>query len=186
MIAYFCTLWYNISYNTYIWRIRMKKLDNRFVQTLIYVFGYANIITACLASGYILIKDEDEQNRRAAKISLIVSAIFTGISAILALYYNIVIGLAGVYIGSGAYDVYSYLSNIANIAKIVVFAVLIIMIFVNKQNANVTKQTSANANTTQQTSDDAVQQNGTYSDTDNTQQSETNDFWTDDENDEQK
>ena len=60
------------------------------------------------------------------------------------------------------------------------------MIFVNKQNANVTKQTSANAKTTQQTSDDATQQNGTYSDTDNTQQSETNDFWTDDENDEQK
>ncbi len=122
----------------------MKKLDNRFVQVMIYVFGYANIITACLASGYILIKDEDESNRRAAKIALIVSAIFTGISAILALYYNIVIGLADVSFNSGAYDAYSILTAVVNIVKIIVFAVLVIMVFVNTNS-----QSSTTSNTTQ-------------------------------------
>lgn len=111
---------------------------------MIYVFSYVNIITACLACGYILIKDEDERNRRAAKLALIISAIFTGVSAFLSLYYNILIGLADISIGSGAYEAYSIMTSIVNIVKIIVFVALIVMVFV-KANS----QSNSTSSTTQ-------------------------------------
>lgn len=73
----------------------MKKLSTRFVRVMMYVFGFVNIIAAVIGCGYVLLKDEDEGNRTAAKRALILSAVFVGLDAVVDLYRAIVISLIG-------------------------------------------------------------------------------------------
>lgn len=105
----------------------MKKLSARFVRVMLYVFGFASIIAAAVACGYVLIKDEDEGNRTAAKRSLILSAGFVGLNAVVTLYRAIVISLIGA--GGAAYTVADVLTALITIAEIAVFAVLAILAY---------------------------------------------------------
>ena len=105
----------------------MKKLSARFVRVMLYVFGFASIIAAVVACGYVLIKDEDEGNRTAAKRSLILSAGFVGLNAVVTLYRAIVISLIGA--GGAAYTVADVLTALITIAEIAVFAVLAILAY---------------------------------------------------------
>ena len=122
------------------------KLNNKLVQCLLYVFGYASIIASVIASGYILIKDKDEDNRRAAKNALVIAAIFTGLSAIAYFYYQFV-RMSGSY--GTAYDIYVYADSIINIVRIVVFAVFAILALVGIQ-CNLIKSNQATSQATVQ------------------------------------
>ena len=105
----------------------MKKLSTRFVRVMMYVFGFVNIIAAVIGCGYVLLKDEDEGNRTAAKRALILSAVFVGLDAVVDLYRAIVISLIGA--GGAAVTVATVLSALILIARIAVFAVLAILAY---------------------------------------------------------
>ena len=73
----------------------MNNISNKVVQVLLYVFSYASIVGGIIASGYILAKGTDEDNKQVAKIALILSGVFIGLSALLALFYYIFIKRQG-------------------------------------------------------------------------------------------
>ena len=100
----------------------MKHLNSRIVQALLYIFSFANVIACVIASGYVLLKDEDKNNRRTAIVALALCALFVVVFAIIELFYNTYINLA-----SGDYEVYSRTVAIVNILQIIIYAVFVIL-----------------------------------------------------------
>lgn len=113
-------------------------MNEKLKKVFILLSGYLSFIAYAIVGGYVLVKSDNEELKKTAKLTLIVTLIFTAISAVL-LIYNHFGNFFGGYYSSTAYDVYSIITGIVAIAKIIVYAVLIIMVLVKKD-----KETSEN------------------------------------------
>ena len=101
-------------------------MSNMWKKIFILLSGYVNFIAFAVVGGLVCYKTEDEELKKTAKLTLIISLIFFGLLAIFAIY-NYIGGMFNGYFSSTAYDVYVIINNIILIAEIVVYAVLIIM-----------------------------------------------------------
>lgn len=108
-------------------------MNEKLKKVFILLSGYLSFIAFAIVGGYVFIKSDSEELKKTAKLTLIVTLIFTAISAVL-LIYNHFGNFFGGYYSSTAYDVYSIITGIVAIAKIIVYAVLIIMVLVKKDN----------------------------------------------------
>ena len=106
-------------------------MNEKLKKVFILLSGYLSFIAYAIVGGYVLVKSDSEELKKTAKLTLIVTSIFTAISAVL-LIYNHFGNFFGGYYSSTAYDVYSIITGIVAIAKIIVYAVLIIMVLVKK------------------------------------------------------
>ncbi len=106
-------------------------MNEKLKKVFILLSGYLSFIAFAIVGGYVFIKSDSEELKKTAKLTLIVTLIFTAISAVL-LIYNHFGNFFGGYYSSTAYDVYSIITGIVAIAKIIVYAVLIIMVLVKK------------------------------------------------------
>ena len=106
-------------------------MNEKLKKVFILLSGYLSFIAFAIVGGYVFIKSDSEELKKTAKLTLIVTLIFTAISAVL-LIYNHFGNFFGGYYSSTAYDVYSMITGIVAIAKIIVYAVLIIMVLVKK------------------------------------------------------
>ena len=116
--------------------------------------AYLSIIAFAVLGGVIWYKkDEEEDVKKTLKLALIITLIFTAISAFLSIY-NHIGSLCPNYYSSTAYDFYDILSTIVALSKIIVFAILIIkeivcVIKIKKLNngkveGNLTEENSTN------------------------------------------
>ena len=106
-------------------------MNEKLKKVFILLSGYLSFIAYAIVGVYVLVKSDNEELKKTAKLTLIVTLIFTAISAVL-LIYNHFGNFFGGYYSSTAYDVYSIITGIVAIAKIIVYAVLIIMVLVKK------------------------------------------------------
>ena len=107
------------------------SMSQNLKKCFMWVCGYLNIVAFALVGGYLYIKSDDEDMKKEVKIALIVTLIFTAITAVLSIY-NYCGGFSSAYYGSVAYDVYSICLSVVQIAKIIVYAVFAIMALVKK------------------------------------------------------
>ncbi len=121
-------------------------MNNMWKKIFILLCAYLSAIAFAVIGGVVWYKNsEDEEVKKTLKLALILTLIFTGISALLGLY-NYIGGLWSHYYSSSAYEVYSYLSDLVNIAKIITFAVFIIKVFFEKsQTKEVVENQTINA-----------------------------------------
>ena len=106
-------------------------MNEKLKKVFILLSGYLSFIAFAIVGGYVFVKSDSEELKKTAKLTLIVTSIFTAISSVL-LIYNHFGNFFGGYYSSTAYDVYSIITGIVAIAKIIVYAVLIIMVLVKK------------------------------------------------------
>ena len=108
----------------------MKEVwSKKWKEVLIWFSAYISFIAFAITGGYTIVKSNDNDLKKTAKTALVVTLIFSAVSAFL-LVFHYFASMADGYYGSGAYDFYSIASNLVNIAKIVVYAVFIIMALV--------------------------------------------------------
>ncbi len=108
------------------WSTKWKKI-------LIWFSAYTSYIAFALVGGYVIVKNEDEELKKTAKVSLVVTLIFAAFSAFLSIFYNFA-SMSSTYYGSGAYDFHDYATKFVNVAKIAVYAIFIIVELVKKEN----------------------------------------------------
>lgn len=129
-------------------------MNNMWKKVFIFLSAYLSIIAFAVLGGVIWYKkDEDEDVKKTLKLALILTLIFTAISAFLSIYNHIGSLCLGYY-SSTAYDFYDIVSTIVALAKIIVFAILIIkeivcVIKIKKLNngkveGNLTEENSTN------------------------------------------
>ncbi len=99
----------------------------------LWMSAYLSFIAYALVGGYVILKEEDDELKLAAKHALIVTVIFSALSAFLSLF-NYIGGLTSNYYTSTAYEFYSTCSSLVGIAKIAVFAVFVVMAFLKKES----------------------------------------------------
>ncbi len=109
----------------------MNTWSKKWKQILIWFSGYVSFLAFAIVGGYTIVKSEDEDLKKTAKQTFIVTLIFTAVSALLSLL-NYVGGFSDNYYSSSLYDMYSILTKIIGIAQITVYAVFIIMTLVQK------------------------------------------------------
>ena len=106
-------------------------MNNMWKKIFVLLSGYVSFIAFAVLGGLVWYKNnEDEEVKKTVKLTLIVSLIFVGLSALLGLY-NYIGSLWSNYYATDAYEAYDILSTLVSIAKIIVFAVLIIKELVN-------------------------------------------------------
>ncbi len=109
-------------------------MNKMWKKVFILLSAYLSAISFAVLGGVVWYKkDEDEDVKKTVKLALIVTLIFTGLSAILS-FYNYFGSLWSHYYSTGAYEAYSILNTFVNIAKIVTYTVLIIKVLVDKTN----------------------------------------------------
>lgn len=143
-------------------------MNNMWKKIFILLCAYLSAIAFAVIGGVVWYKNsEDEEVKKTLKLALILTLIFTGISALLGLY-NYIGGLWSHYYSSSAYEVYSYLSDLVNIAKIITFAVFIIKVFFEKTQ---TKEVATKQSTTSQSKGESTKESATK-DTNNKKESD--------------
>ncbi len=120
--------------------------SNKWKKCLIWFSGYFSFIAFAIVGGYAIIKSEDEDLKKCAKASFVVTLIFACLSAFLSIFSNFG-GMSESYYNSAAYDFYDIFSKLVNVAKIVVFAVFIIIELVKKDNVVAAEGTQQIENT---------------------------------------
>ena len=125
----------------------MKEVWSRkWKEVLIWFSAYISFIAFSIIGGYTIIKGNDDDLKKTAKTALIVTLIYSAVSAFL-LVFHYFASMAEGYYSSGAYDFYSITSNLVNIAKIVVYAVFIIIALVKTdETKKVAKDTKKEEN----------------------------------------
>lgn len=129
-------------------------MNKMWKKIFILLSAYLSIIAFAVLGGVIWYKkDEEEDVKKTLKLALIITLIFTAISAFLSIY-NHIGSLCPNYYSSTAYDFYDIISTIAALSKIIVFAILIIkeivcVIKIKKLNngkveGNLTEENSTN------------------------------------------
>ncbi len=129
-------------------------MNKMWKKIFILLSAYLSIIAFAVLGGVIWYKkDEEEDVKKTLKLALIITLIFTAISAFLSIY-NHIGSLCPNYYSSTAYDFYDILSTIVALSKIIVFAILIIkeivcVIKIKKLNngkveGNLTEENSTN------------------------------------------
>ena len=107
-------------------------MSEKLKKVFILLSGYLSFIAFAIVGGYVFVKSDSEELKKTAKLTLILTLIFTAINAVF-LIYNHFGGFFGGYYSSTAYDIYSIIMGIVAIAEIIVYAVLIIMVLVKKE-----------------------------------------------------
>lgn len=111
----------------------MNKLwTNKWKSVLIWISAYISFIAYALVGGYVIVKKEDEELQKTAKNALIVTIIFTALSALLSIFHYIA-GFSDNYYSSSAYEFYTTASTIFSIAKIVVYAVFVVLTLMKQE-----------------------------------------------------
>ena len=112
----------------------MKEVwTKKWKEVLIWFSAYIGFIAFAIVGGYVIVKSNDDDLKKTAKTALVVTLIFSAVSAFL-LVFHYFASMAEGYYSSGAYDFYSIASNLVNICQIVVYAVFIIMALVKKDS----------------------------------------------------
>lgn len=96
-----------------------KMTTRKWKKLLVWVAGYANLLTFALVGGYFMLKDEDEEVKYSIKWAFLANLVFLAFTAFLSFVSSI--GGACNWYGSWIYKVYSGLSLINNIGRIAVF-----------------------------------------------------------------
>ncbi len=109
----------------------MSAWSKKWKQILIWFSGYVSFIAFAIIGGYTIVKSDDEDLKKTAKQTFIVTLIFTAVSALLALL-NYVGGFSDNYYSSALYEMYSILTRIISIAQIIVYAIFIILTLAQK------------------------------------------------------
>ena len=99
-------------------------MSEKLKKVFILLSGYLSFIAFAIVGGYVFVKSDSEELKKTAKLTLILTLIFTAINAVFLIYNHF---------GSTAYDIYSIIMGIVAIAEIIVYAVLIIMVLVKKE-----------------------------------------------------
>ena len=125
----------------------MKEVwSKKWKEVLIWFSAYISFIAFAIIGGYTIVKSNDDDLKKTAKTALVVTLIFSAVSAFL-LVFHYFASMADGYYGSGAYDFYSIASNLVNICQIVVYAVFIIMALVKTDSTKkVVKDTQKEEN----------------------------------------
>lgn len=111
----------------------MKELwTTKWKKVLIWACGYISFIAFALAGGYVIVKSDDEELKKTAKLTFIVTLIFTGVSAFFSLF-NLFGGMFSGYYGSVMYRIISILTNIVGIVKILTYAFFIVCLLAETQ-----------------------------------------------------
>ena len=106
--------------------MRGENINNMWKKVFILLSAYLSAIAFAVIGGIVWYKNEEnEEIKKTTKLALIITLIFSGISAIFSIY-NYVGSLWSHYYSTGAYEFYKVINTFVNIAKIIVFAVLII------------------------------------------------------------
>lgn len=104
-------------------------MNNLWKKIFILLSAYLSAIAFAVIGGVVWYKNnEDEEVKKTLKLALILTLIFTGISALLGLY-NYIGGFWSHYYSTLAYEINSYIGSLVNIAKTITFAFYIIKIF---------------------------------------------------------
>lgn len=104
----------------------MKELwTTKWKKVLIWACGYISFIAFALVGGYVIVKSDDEELKKTAKLTFIVTLIFTGVSAFFSLFGYFGNMFSGYY-GSVVYRICLILSNIVAIARILTYAFFIV------------------------------------------------------------
>lgn len=139
----------------------MKNIwNNRWKKALIWLCGYVSLIAYAITGGYVIVKSNDEDLRRAAKTAFVVTLIFTAIDAFITILSSIY-GLSGY--NQGFSEFLSWFRFIVQIAKIAVYAVFIILALFcgEKDDGAETEKTNAhNADSATKTENEADAQGG--------------------------
>lgn len=127
-------------------------MNNMWKKIFVLLSGYVSFIAFAVLGGLIWYKNEEnEEIKKTVKLTLIISLIFTAISALLGLY-NYIGSLWSHYYSTDAYEAYGIISSLVSIAKIIVFAVFIIRELVNglgkKESATTTNNNKSTAYST--------------------------------------
>lgn len=101
-------------------------MNNLWKKILILLSGYVSFIAFAVVGGIVFFKTDDEELKKTAKLTLILSLIFLGVTAFFVLYNYIGLMFSN-YMSSPAYSVYSICLCIIGVAQVVVFATFIIM-----------------------------------------------------------
>lgn len=124
-----------------------KEINNKWKKALLWLSGYLTIIAFVIVGGYFVYKTDDKELKKETKRALIVTLIFEGLLAFLALY-NYFGGFVSSYYGSPAYNFYGITRNIVMIAKIVVYAVFVLIsLFANNDGSANKVENKANEKT---------------------------------------
>ncbi|MGM9645461.1 MAG: hypothetical protein ACI3XS_02055 [Eubacteriales bacterium] len=104
----------------------MKELwTTKWKKVLIWACGYISFMAFALVGGYVIVKSDDEELKKTAKLTFIVTLIFTGVFAFFSLF-NYFGGMFNGYYGSVMYKIISILTSIVNIVKILTYAFFIV------------------------------------------------------------
>ncbi len=90
-----------------------------------------SFVAYAIVGGYTIVKSEDEDLKKTAKVALVVTLIFTALTAFFTIF-GYCGSFSSSYYGSGAQRFCSICQTIISIAKIIVFAVFIIMALCEK------------------------------------------------------
>lgn len=110
------------------WTQKWKKV-------LIWFSGYFSLIAYAIVGGYVIVKSEDKELKKTAKIALVVSLIWAAVSAFLTIFYSCLSMSSGVAY-NGAYDAYVIMRAVFDILKIVTYAVIILITLFKKEENN--------------------------------------------------
>ena len=108
-----------------------SEWSKKWKKVLIWLSGYLSFVAYAIVGGYTIVKSEDEDLKKTAKIALVVTLIFTALTAFFAIF-GYCGSFSSSYYGSGAQKFCSICQTIISIAKIIVFAVFIIMALCEK------------------------------------------------------
>ena len=97
----------------------LKMTTTKWKKLLVWVAGYANVLTFALVGGYFMLKDEDEDVKYSAKWAFLANLVFLAFTAFLSVISHI--GGACNWYGSWIYKFHSGLSLINNVGRIAVF-----------------------------------------------------------------
>ena len=117
------------------WTTRWKAL-------LLWLCGYLSFMAFALVGGYVIVKSEDEELKKTAKLILILTLIFTAISMFFSIY-NGIGSMFGNYYSSIAYMIYDILDLIVTVVKIAVFVLFAALSFFQGNSEPVQEEPTA-------------------------------------------
>ena len=111
------------------WTKKWKKV-------LIWFCSYVSLVAYAVVGGYTIVKTQDEDLKKSAKLALVASLIWAAVSAFLTIFYSCLSMSTG-NIYNGAYEAYLIIKGIFDILKIIFYAVVIIYVLLAKENVKI-------------------------------------------------
>ncbi|HBF44633.1 MAG TPA: hypothetical protein DDW16_03300 [Clostridiales bacterium] len=131
----------------------MEKIKKNWLKLILWAGAYVNLVIFALCGGYVYLKTEDEDVKKEVKKVFLISLLFTGLSMLLSLIYNI-LGLAK----SSSYDFYYVLSRLISIAKIITFVVFGILAFFSPEKVEEQGEKAEDKEVTEETKEEVQEE----------------------------